>query len=329
MSDPAAQRSPLAHLDFLYPPIEADQSGYLEPQDGHSVWWEASGAPEGLPVLFLHGGPGAPSRPHHRQFFDPAGYRMITLHQRGCGRSTPLAETHANTTQTLVADIERLRVHLQIDRWLIMGGSWGSALALAYGEAHPERCLGFVLLGVTLNRPGDWGWWWNGTRMLFPEAFDAFVSKLPPTLRATPLQGYHHQLMDPDPRIHLPAAKALCMFSAATVARRPSPAQAAAYDDPDVALPLARLFTHYSANGFFLGPNQLLEGLDVLVDKPCAILGGRYDVTTPMECAWRLHRAWPGSTLTIQEDGAHALSDPASARARLDARETMKSRLRS
>lgn len=328
MSDPPAPPSPLAHLDFLYPPIKADQSGYLEPQDGHSVWWEASGDPAGLPVIFLHGGPGAPSRPHHRQFFDPAGYRLVTLHQRGCGRSTPMADTRANTTETLVDDIERLRATLQIDRWLVVGGSWGSTLALAYGEAHPDRCLGFVLSGVTLNRPGDAAWWWTGTRMLFPEAFDALCEALPATLRATPLQGYHQVLMDPDPAVHMPAARALCLFSAATVARRPSPSQIAAYADPDVTLPLARLFAHYSANGFFLGPNQLLEGLNLLTDKPCAILGGRFDVTTPMESAWRLHCAWPGSTLAIQEEGAHALSDQVSARAFLGAVEAMKSRLK-
>jgi proline iminopeptidase len=314
-------------LGFLYPEIEPDASGYLEVGDGHRLWWEASGHSAGVPVICLHGGPGGATRPIMRRFFDPDHYRYITMHQRGCGQSTPLAETRGNTTQALIADIEQLRGHLGIARWLVFGGSWGTTLGLAYGESHPGACLGFVLVGVTLGRDCDRHWWWNGTAKLFPEAFDDLVSALPEDLRSDPVTGFHKLLIAPDPAIHLPAARAICMFSAATVGLSPDPALLARYENPEHSLPLARLFLHYSVNHHFLRPNQLLDDLARIRHLPCAIQNSRYDVTTPTEAAWTLHKAWPGSTFQLVVEGAHSASDPTVARAMLNAIESMKVRL--
>lgn len=314
-------------LPFLYPEIETHASGYLEVDHGHRLWWEASGDPSGIAVIFVHGGPGAPSAPRHRRWFDPGAFNFVTIHQRGCGRSTPNAETAANTTQHLIADLEALREHLGIARWLVVGGSWGSILSLAYGQAHPDRCLGFVLTGVTLAREGEGDWWWTGTRRLFPEAFDRFIAALPEKLRDDPKQGCHRLLMDSDPAVCLPVAKALCLFSAATVTVEPNPEIVARYEDPAVTLPLARLFLHYNVNRYFLAPGQLLHELARIEHLPCALVGGRYDVTTPVDAAWALHRRWPGSSLEIVPGGAHGLSEPAMAQAFFDAVETMKGRI--
>jgi proline iminopeptidase len=315
---------PISDYPFLHDAIEPHASGHLNASDGHSVYWECSGNPEGVPVLFLHGGPGGASRPPHRRFFDPDYFRFITFHQRGCGQSTPLGETEANTTQKLIADIELLRSHLCVDRWSIVGGSWGTALAIAYGEAHPEACLGFVLMGVTLGRQEDRHWWWQGTRKLFPEAFDIMVAALPESQRDDPVRGFHNLLMDPVSTIHLPAAKAVCIFSASTVGTQPSAGAFAAYDDPDVALPLARLFVHYCASDHFLQPNQLLEDLAAIRHLPCAIQASRYDVTTPAEAGWALHKAWPGSDFKLVSNGAHSLADESVAQAMLDCIESIK-----
>lgn len=319
--------SAMAGFDFLYPPIEPDARGRLDVGGGHSIWWEASGAADGVPVVFLHGGPGSPPRPFHRRFYDPDACRLIVLHQRGCGRSTPLAEVAGNDIGALIGDIEALRRHLGVDRWAVTGGSWGSCLALAYGEAHPERCLGFSLTGIVLNRQRENDWWWNGTRALFPDAYDGLLAPLSPEERADVRAAYHHRLMDADPAVHLPAARALCLFSAATVNRVPSAETIAAYEDPDVTLPLARLFVHYSVNRFFLAPDELLERLHRIAHLPAFLVAGRYDVTTPVESAWTLHKAWPGSELAIVADGAHGLQDESMARAFLAANESLKRRL--
>lgn len=311
---------------LLFSAIEPFRTGLLPVSDGQTLYWEECGKPDGAPILFLHGGPGGPSRPLHRRFFNPGYWRFITFHQRGCGRSTPLAQTRGNTTQALIADIEALRRHLRVERWSVVGGSWGTALALAYGQAHPEPCRGFFLIGVTLCRDEDRAWWRDGTRKLYPEAFDALLDALPPAGRAQPMYALHALLRDPEPAVHLPAASAIALFSAATVGGGPSdPETLAAYEDPAVTLPLARLFVHYSVNAHFLGPDQLLHDLPRIVDKPCAILNGRRDVTTPVEAGWRLHRAWPGSSFTVLADAAHSLRHPAMARATLDLLDTMKS----
>ncbi|MDB5367569.1 MAG: pip [Rhodospirillales bacterium] len=326
-SSPAAIGRDTDELSFLYPASEPDSCGLLPVGDGHEIWWEASGNPAGIPVIYLHGGPGLAARPVHRRFFDPAFYRIVLMHQRGCGKSRPLASIHANTTWTLVDDIERLRLHLGVERWLVAGGSWGSCLALAYGEAHPERCLGFRLRGVILGRVSDIAWWWNGTRMLFPEAYDDLLAFLPEAERHDPMSAYCGRLVDTDPRIYEPAARALKEFSGRTVHIRPNAATVEDASKPEIAVPLSRLFAHYTLNGFFLRENQLMQGLQKLVHLPCAIVQGRYDVTTPTEAAWTLHKAWPGSTVRIIAEGAHDELDPPLARAVFDAHEALKVKL--
>lgn len=311
-------------LGFLYPLSETHAEGFLEVGEGHRIWWEASGSTEGRPVLLLHGGPGAPTAAFHRRFFDPQFYRLVVLHQRGCGQSTPLAETRGNTTQSLIADIELLRAHLGIESWLVAGGSWGTCLALAYGEAHPDRCAGFCLTGVSLGREREIDWWWNGTRMIFPEAYDALVAWLPPELRHDPLSGYYSKVMNPDPEISGAAAFNLCLFSAATVNVTPDPEAIEKFRDPAVALPLARLALHYNVNRFFLQPDQLLTELHRITHLPCTMVSGRHDVTTAAEGAWTLHKAWPGSTRTVVDGAAHRLGHPDLARAFMGAIESMK-----
>ncbi|QMW23787.1 prolyl aminopeptidase [Sandaracinobacteroides saxicola] len=310
--------------DFLFPEIEPHASGHFAPDDVHTVYWEECGNPDGVPLLFLHGGPGGPSMPAHRRYFDPGFYRFITFHQRGCGKSVPPAETRGNSTQALIADIERLRNARGIARWLVVGGSWGTALGIAYGEAHPQACFGFGLMGVTLGRPTDRDWWWRGTRKLFPEPFDEMLQILPEASRDEPMKAMHRLLIDPDPAVHLPAARALCLFSAATVSLEPNPEALARYEDPEITLPLARLFLHYCVNDHFFVAGQLLRDLGRVAHLPCAIVAARHDVTTPPEAAWTLHKAWPGSTYTVVRDGAHGLSDPQVARAFLDCIEQLK-----
>jgi proline iminopeptidase len=324
---PAPAGSDEPGLEFLYPASEPDDCGLLPVGDRHSLWWEASGNRRGVPVIYLHGGPGVPCRPIHRRFFDPAFFRVVLMHQRGCGRSTPLGSLFANTTDILVADIDRLRAHLGIERWLIAGGSWGSCLALAYGQAHPQRCLGFRLRGVVLGRDCDIDWWWNGTRLLFPDAYEDLLGFLPEAERADPMRAYCTRLIDSDPTVSMPAARALKSFSARTVHMRPNAAKLAEADLPEVAVPMSRIFAHYTLNRFFLEDNQILRNLDRILHLPCAIVQGRFDVTTPAAGAWTLHRAWPGSSIRIVPEGAHDELDPPLARAVLEAHEALKASL--
>lgn len=324
---PAAASAGEQGLEFLYPGSEPDDCGMLPVGDRHELWWEASGDRRGVPVIYLHGGPGAPCRPIHRRFFDPHFYRIVLLHQRGCGRSTPLGSLRANTTDALVADLERLRDYLGIERWLVAGGSWGTCLALAYGQAHPQRCLAFRLRGVLLGRECDIDWWWNGTRMLFPDAYEDLLDFLPEAERADPRRAYCMRLTDPDPAVFVPAAGALKSFSARTVHLRPNAAKIAEAAVPEVAVPMSRIFAHYTLNRFFLEDDQLLRNLHRIRHLPCAIVQGRFDLTTPAAAAWALHRAWPGSSIRIVPDGAHDELDPPVARAVLEAHEALKADL--
>jgi len=324
---PASASSEQQELEFLYPASKPDDCGMLAVGAGHDVWWEASGNPRGVPVIYLHGGPGVPCQPIHRRFFDPAFYRIVLMHQRGCGRSTPLGSLVENTTNTLISDIERLRIHLGIERWLVVGGSWGSCLALAYGQTHPRRCLGFRLRGVLLGRNNDIDWWWKGTRMLFPDAYEDLLSFLPEAERADPMRAYCGRLIDSDSTIFLPAARSLKSFSARTVHVRPNAAKIAEADLPEVSVPMSRIFAHYTLNRFFLEDQQLLRNLHCIVHLPCAIVQGRFDVTTPAEGAWTLHKAWPGSSIRIIPEGAHDELDRPLARAVLESHEALKASL--
>ena len=296
--DPSAQ---------LYPPINPNRHGWLDVGGGHRLYWEESGNPKGVPVIFLHGGPGAGCSPLHRRFFDPEHYRIILFDQRGAGRSSPHAEVSDNTTDLLVADIETLRRSLKLDRWLIFGGSWGSTLALAYGEAHPERCLGFILRGIFLFRRFEVDWFLSGMGRFFPEAQQAFLAHLPQAERANPLASYHRRLIDPDPVVHLPAAQAWCAYEESCSrlipeppSGRPSPA----------ALSMARIEAHYMVNDGFLEEGQLLRDITRLHGLPAVIVQGRYDVICPAISAADLSAVWPGATLRLIPDGGHSALDP-------------------
>ncbi|MBI2313249.1 MAG: prolyl aminopeptidase [Betaproteobacteria bacterium] len=308
----------------LYPEIEPFDVGML-PLDGlHTMYWEQSGNPEGVPAVFLHGGPGAGSTPQHRRFFDPAHYRIIVFDQRGAGRSKPLGELKDNTTPRLVADMEKLREHLGLDKWLVFGGSWGSTLALAYGEAHPERCLGLVMRGIFLCRRSEIEWFLYGVRNLFPEAWNAFAEYIPEAERGDLLGAYHRRLIDPDPEIHMPAARRWSIYEGSCSTLLPSPETVDYFANDTVALGLARIEAHYFMNDIFLPGNSLLENAGKLRGIPAVIVHGRYDAVCPVVSADDLHRAWPEAEYTIVRDAGHSAWEPGIRAALIQATERFK-----
>jgi proline iminopeptidase len=294
----------------LYPEIEPYHQGMLPLDARHTLYWEQSGNAEGIPVLFLHGGPGAGSAPSHRRFFDPAHYRIIIYDQRGAGRSTPLGETHDNTTPHLIEDIETLRQYLGIEKWLVFGGSWGSTLALAYGEAHPARCLGFILRGIFLCRKSEIDWFLYGLRHFFPEAWQDFVAPLSPLERNDILAAYYRHLMDPDPAIHMPAARAWGRYEGRCSTLLPSPETVNYFSSDTVALGLARMEAHYFSHDIFLPQNALLDNVTKLHPLPAIIVQGRYDAVCPIVSANDLHQAWPQAEYMIIEDAGHSAWEP-------------------
>ncbi|HXF67937.1 MAG TPA: prolyl aminopeptidase [Burkholderiales bacterium] len=318
-------RSPRAEL---YPEIEPYETGRLVLDPIHTMYWEQSGNARGEPVLFLHGGPGAGASPAHRRFFDPAHYRIVIYDQRGAGRSTPLGELRENTTPHLIADIERLRRHLGIERWLVFGGSWGSTLALAYGETHPERCTGFVLRGVFLCRRSEIEWFLYGLRQFFPEAWRDFVAPIPAAERGDLLAAYYRRLTDPDPAVHLPAARAWSIYEGVCSTLLPSPETVAYFAGDSVALGLARIEAHYFSHGIFLPEGALLAGVGRLRHLPCVIVQGRYDAVCPIVTADELHRAWPEAEYIVVPDAGHSAWEPGICAELVRATERFKSRKR-
>jgi proline iminopeptidase len=294
----------------LYPPIDPFRTGMLRLDGIHTMYWEQSGNPHGVPVVFLHGGPGAGSAPNHRRFFDPAHYCIVIFDQRGAGRSTPLGELRDNTTPHLIEDIERLRVHLGIERWLVFGGSWGSTLALAYGEAHPERCLGFVLRGIFLCRKSEIDWFLYGLKNIFPEAWNTFAGTIPEAERGDLLAAYHRRLTDPDPAVHLPAARAWSTYEGSCSTLLPSPDTIAYFASDVVALGLARMEAHYFMHDIFLPANALLENVARLRAIPAVIVQGRYDAVCPAVSAYDLHCAWPEADFVVVPAAGHAAWEP-------------------
>ncbi|MBL8699457.1 MAG: prolyl aminopeptidase [Alphaproteobacteria bacterium] len=294
----------------LYPPLDPFASGFLAVDSIHRIYWEESGNPAGIPVLFLHGGPGAGATPAHRRFFDPAVYRIVIFDQRGSGRSTPHGEVRANTTPLLVADIERLRRERGIDRFVLFGGSWGSTLALAYAQAHPECVRGLVLRGIFLSRESELEWFLYGMRTVFPEAWRAFAEFLPPAERRDLLTSYHRRLVDPDPAIHMPAARAWSTFEGSCSTLMPSMETVASFGEDHKALGLARIEAHYFINGSFLREGQLLEDVGRIREIPAVIVQGRYDMVCPIVSADDLARAWPEAQYTIVPDAGHSAMEP-------------------
>ena len=316
----------------LYPPIEPRASGMLELDELHTMYWEESGSPNGCPVLFLHGGPGGGASPRARQFFDPWHYRIVVFDQRGAGRSTPLGETRQNTTQLLIEDIERLRMSLGIERWLVFGGSWGSTLALAYGIAHPERCLGFVLRGIFIGAPGEIDWFISGVRHVFPEAWRALLAHVPDAASRTSnddvIGWFHTRLADPDPAIHMPLARAWSSFEASCSTLLPDATLMAHSEEDTVAIGIARMETHYFVHRLFLDEGALMAGVTALRHLPCSIVQGRYDMVCPIVTADALARAWPEAHYTVIADAGHSAWEPGIAAALVRACERMKTAVR-
>lgn len=294
----------------LFPPIEPYETGRLKRSAPHELYWEQSGTPDGRPVVFLHGGPGSGAAPDHRRFFDPAAYRIVIFDQRGAGRSTPLGELTDNTTGDLVSDIEALREHLGIARWLVFGGSWGSTLALAYAEAHPERVTGLVLRGIFVCRAEEIDWFLHGMRWVYPEAWRRFATHIPEDERGDLLHAYHRRLIDPDPAVHMPAARAWSTYEGACSTLLPSPETVAAFGEDTKALGLARIEAHYFVNGIFMEEGALLRRAERIRAIPGVIVQGRYDMVCPIATADALHRAWPEADYRIIPDAGHSAMEP-------------------
>ncbi|MBV2127342.1 MAG: prolyl aminopeptidase [Candidatus Thiodiazotropha sp. (ex Ctena orbiculata)] len=295
----------------LYPAIEPFTSQMLPVGNGHRLYVEQVGKPDGIPVLFLHGGPGAGCEPYHRRFFNPDHYRVVLFDQRGCGHSTPHASLEANTTWELVGDIERIRQQLNIEQWLLFGGSWGSTLALAYAQSHPDRVTGMVLRGIFLCRDEEISWFYqHGASRVFPDYWEDFIAPIPQQERDDLLHAYHRRLSGENDIDRMAAAKAWSVWEGRTASLHPNPAVVSFFSDPHTALSLARIECHYFVNHAFLRPNQLLLESDRLADIPGVIVQGRYDLICPMTSAWELHRAWPGSELKVIGDAGHSAAEP-------------------
>lgn len=308
----------------LYPPIEPYASGTLVLDARHRMYWEESGNPNGIPVVFLHGGPGAGATPAHRRFFDPAVYRIVIFDQRGSGRSTPHGDLTDNTTQHLIADTETLRVARGIPSWIVFGGSWGSTLALAYAQAHPTSVRALVLRGIFLSRKSEIDWFLYGMRSVFPEAWRAFAHFLPPEERGDLLASYHRRLVDPDPQIHMPAARAWSTFEGSCSTLLPSPETIASFGEEHKALGLARIEAHYFINGSFMRDGQLIEEIDRIRTIPTTIVQGRYDMVCPIVSADDLARAWPQAQYVIVPDAGHSAMEPGVRSALVGAMERLK-----
>ncbi|MBT5110754.1 MAG: prolyl aminopeptidase [Rhodospirillaceae bacterium] len=308
----------------LYPDIKPYRQGTLAVDPPHVLYWEESGNPNGVPVVFLHGGPGAGATAGHRRFFDPSYYRIIIFDQRGAGRSKPLGSLETNTTGHLVSDIEALRRYLEIETWFVFGGSWGASLALAYAQAHADRCRGLILRGIFLCRAREVDWFMTGMRRVFPEIWRKFQQFLPEAERGDLLTHYHRRLVDPDPRVHMAAAKVWSQYEGACSTLLPSPDSVAAFAAPDKALGLARIEAHYFMNASFMDEGQLLAKADSLKNIPGVIVQGRYDMVCPLESADALAAAWPAARYTIVPDAGHSAMEPGIRRALVDAMERFK-----
>jgi proline iminopeptidase len=312
----------------LFPEIVPHDTGMMALDHPHRMYWEVSGNPQGVPVLFLHGGPGAGATSGHRRFFDPEFYRIVIFDQRGAGRSEPLGELYANTTPHLIADIEKLRVQLGVERWLVFGGSWGSTLALAYAEHHPERCAGLILRGIFLCRTSEIDWFLYGLKNIFPEPWNEFAGFLPPAERGDLLASYYVRLTDPDPAVHLPAARVWSTYEGACSTLLPSPETVAHFGGDTVALGLARIEAHYFRHDIFLPKNFLLDNVERIRQIPAVIVQGRYDSVCPIVSADDLHRVWPEAEYIIIPDAGHSAWEPGICAELVAATESFKARLK-
>jgi proline iminopeptidase len=297
----------------LYPEFQPYETGHLDVGDGHRLYWELSGNPDGKPVVFLHGGPGGGSSPEHRRQFNPDKYKILVFDQRGCGKSTPYASLDANTTWDLVEDIEKLRTEVaKVDKWQVFGGSWGSTLALAYAEKYPERTTELVLRGIFLFDQFEIDWMYKdgGASQIYPDKFAEFLTHIPKNERGDLVEAYRRRLTSDDPNVQLNAAKAWSKWEGDIVTLLPSPETIEHFTSPDVAVAVARIENHYMANHGWFEEGQLLKGAEKLRGIPGVIVQGRHDSCTPPIAAWLLKQAWPEVELNLIPDGGHLFSEP-------------------
>jgi proline iminopeptidase len=307
-------------MKSLYPPIEPFESGMLPVSDIHEIYYERCGNPKGIPVVFLHGGPGGGILPMYRQFFDPSFYQIILFDQRGSGQSTPHAELRENTTWHLIADIETLRERFNIEKWYVFGGSWGSTLALAYAETHPDRCLGLALRGIFLTRKKELQWFYQyGASEIFPDFWERYRDEIPEAERGDFITAYYKRLTSEDEKIRVSAARAWSVWEGSTSKLFPDKNLMDHWEGEQEALSLARIECHYFMNNsFFPTENYLIENVDKIRHIPTVIVQGRYDVVCPMVSAWELHKAFPEAEFIVVDDAGHSVSEKGISSALID-----------
>ncbi|BAK84829.1 prolyl aminopeptidase [Komagataeibacter medellinensis] len=311
-----------------YPPIDPYDHGWLDTGEGHRVYWELCGNPEGIPVVFLHGGPGGGCSAFQRQMFDPARYRILLFDQRGCGRSTPHASLENNTTWHLVADIERLREMTGAESWMVFGGSWGSTLALAYAQAHPQRVSALVMRGIFTLRRAELLWYYqDGASWLFPDLWEQFVAPIPEGERMDLMAAYSRRLTGDDADVQMQAAIAWSMWEGRTITLRAAHGTVMRHADPRYALAFSRIENHYFVNAGWLAEGLLIRDIGRIRHIPAVIVQGRYDVATPVRTAWDLHRAWPEAEFQLVDVAGHAMTEPGIQSALLAATDAMARRL--
>ncbi|MDG0815817.1 prolyl aminopeptidase [Bdellovibrio svalbardensis] len=294
----------------MFPPIEPFRTGYLATTDGNEIYWEASGNPKGLPAIYIHGGPGGGIMTGYRRHFDPEKFCIVSFEQRGCGRSRPLAtssleDLKTNTTQSLISDIELLRTHLNVDQWLLYGVSWGTTLALAYAQAHPDRVMGLILALICTTTHQEVEWITEDMRRIFPIEWERFAAMAEPEPGERIIDAYYRKITSPDLTMREAAAKAWCEWEDTHVSLDPRHTPFSKFQDPDFCMLFATLVIHYWKNGAFLGDQQILRNLKTIQHLPCVLIHGKLDVSSPLEIAWRLHKAWPGSELVILQNEGH------------------------
>ena len=321
-----------SRLKELYPHLSPYRTGFLRVSKLHEVYFEESGNPQGVPAVFLHGGPGGGTEAKMRRFFDPRRYRIVLFDQRGSGKSRPHASLIDNTTWDLVADMERLREHLSIERWLVFGGSWGSTLGLAYAQTHPERVTHLVLRGIFLLRRWELEWFYQnpgGAAALYPDLWEHYIEPIPPEERGDMMAAYYRRLTSQDPAELSRAAKAWALWEAATSFLRRNSLYTAKLGQDTHSEAFSRIECHYFVNGGFLAsPNQLIENVPRIRHIPAVIVQGRYDIVCPMKSAWELHRAWPEAELQIVPDAGHSAFEPGNTHELIKATDRFASRSR-
>lgn len=301
----------MTDLRTYYPEIEPYASGHLDTGDGHAIYWERVGTPGAKPAVFLHGGPGGGLSPNQRRVFDPSRYDVLLFDQRGCGKSRPFASLDNNTTWDLVADIERLREMIGVERWLVFGGSWGSTLGLAYAETHPERVTEIVLRGIFTLRRWELEWYYqHGASLLFPDKWERFVAPIPAAERGDLMAAYRARLTGSDRATQLAAAREWARWEGETITLLPDPDVSSAFYGEDYALAFARIENHFFVHSGWMDEGQLIRDAGKLRAIPAVIVQGRYDIACPPQTAWDLHRAWPEARFHMVEGAGHALSQP-------------------